>query len=154
MSWIKIEDQLPPFSELVWVYGGDAGITLAERSENESGWHWEIINDTYFIEDEDQIIVDTYWEDINPTHWHPLPKLPALNNTLTLSKQVDSVGNYEQTGYMPGKIEPPTDRGWWCTVCHKPVDGNDVAVEELFKETHDVKKGGCGGKVIIKKHEP
>lgn len=148
MSWIKIDDQLPPIGELVWVYGGDAGITLAERTEAYGAWAWSVINDPFFSRHEDRIEVDTCFEDISPTHWHPLPKLPALNNTLTLSKQVDSVGNYEQTGYMPA------DRGWWCTVCHKPVDGNDVDVEELFKELHDVKKGGCGGKVIIKKHEP
>lgn len=76
MEWIKVEDDLPPIGELVWIYGGDAGITIAERTENESGWYWEVINDTYFVADEDQIIVDTYWEDINPTHWHSIPKLP------------------------------------------------------------------------------
>lgn len=150
MSWINIDDQLPPFGELVWVYGGNAGITLAERTEAYGTWAWSVINDPFFSRHEDRIEVDTCFDDINPTHWHPLPVLPPLKNIMTISKQVDSAGNFEQAGYTPGGIAAPTDRGWWCPACEEPLEPKDVT----FEEFHDVRRGGCGGKVIIKKHEP
>ena len=78
MEWKLIEDERPPIGELVWVYGGDAGIALAERYQWPQGWVWAKMNNPYFSRHNDRISAEAYIEDIRPTHWHPLPKLPKL----------------------------------------------------------------------------
>ena len=78
MTQVNIEDELLSIGELVWVYGGDVGITLAERLDDGDSQTWSIINEPFFMRDEDRIIVDTYFDDLSPTHWHSLPKLPKL----------------------------------------------------------------------------
>lgn len=78
MEWKSVDDELPPIGELVWVYGRQDGIYLAERYQWPDGWQWAKMNDPFFSRHEDKISADAYIEDIEPTHWHPLPKLPKL----------------------------------------------------------------------------
>lgn len=77
-GWVSVEDVLPPIGELVWVVERDKTIRLATRYEAMGVWTWAIVRDGYFENQNGSITADAEIEDITPTHWHPLPKLPKL----------------------------------------------------------------------------
>ena len=47
-GWVKVEDELPPIGELVWVLEKNTRIWLATRFHAEGMWTWAIVMDNYF----------------------------------------------------------------------------------------------------------
>lgn len=74
MTWISIEDELPPIGELVWVIEHDGSIQLAERYSSQE---WAIMY-TKPWQSNGCIRGGTVIGDISPKYWHSLPELPEL----------------------------------------------------------------------------
>lgn len=77
-SWTKITEDpatLPPLGEIVWLYG--KGIWVGSRDDGPEGFEWTNTYGHFWYNgqkwDGDCEADDEY----QPTHWMPLPKLPA-----------------------------------------------------------------------------
>ena len=93
--WTKIDyndkSTLPKENQLVWLTGfwggtqkwiclGCKGITDCIDDENGWSWSWcqlEMINGSLFVEN-NKIFGDCESDELEPTHWHPVPELPNI----------------------------------------------------------------------------
>lgn len=77
MKWINIQEKLPELDKTVWLYDKNnnwiyIGVRIHVINE---GWLWARSYDGVYIE-ENEIKADAHFDDIQPTHWHPFPKVP------------------------------------------------------------------------------
>lgn len=83
MNWIPIEQKLPEIDQIVWLYNANTYIPwIGGRAEDDSDdehifWYWGNTYGSFWHN-------GVYWsgdieidEDYQPTHWMPLPELPA-----------------------------------------------------------------------------
>lgn len=78
--WIKIDDRLPDVDTPVWLWGPDDGIWddgiwIGARAE---GGIWGKIYGSLYHDDDGWKFFDLEVYDYHPTHWMPLPNIPAL----------------------------------------------------------------------------
>ncbi len=77
---------------------------------------------------------EEYWKD----------KFPAASENNLVLGFADAYANYRLA--FEKEQQPKTIKGslWYCETCKSTVD----AVNVTYEETHDVRAGGCGGRVV------
>ena len=79
MNWIPIEQELPEMYQMLWLYDANKGtVWIGGRAEaDDDEWLWGNSYGSIWHNGE-------YWSgdmeidhDYQPTHWLPLPELPA-----------------------------------------------------------------------------
>jgi hypothetical protein len=77
MSWIKVEDELPPLDKLVWLCE-DERIFIGARvlPPDSDGWLWAEAYGTVICRIDRWDCPDLEEDDLHPTHWMALPELP------------------------------------------------------------------------------
>lgn len=77
MSWISIKDKLPPTNQMVWLYNQPEKLIWlgAYAHIPNEGCLWATSNGPLYAK-EIWILSQLEIDDINPTHWQPLPELP------------------------------------------------------------------------------
>ena len=77
MEWIDVNDRLPEEDELVWLYSlNTKSIYLGCRVYvNNQGWFWACL-DSWVYCYKGKIDGECSIDDLDVTHWMPLPKLP------------------------------------------------------------------------------
>ena len=79
MNWKLVSEELPPLDTPVWLYGpaNCSSPYLGERSSDADGWLWASIygSDLYWSNGKWHA-TDAEQDDLNPTHWMPLPDPP------------------------------------------------------------------------------
>lgn len=80
-QWISVNDRLPETLETVWISNGKGWTTLGCRSDYHYGdedklvWCWAKTNGIIYEED-GKIISECEEDDLDVTHWMPLPQPP------------------------------------------------------------------------------
>lgn len=76
--WILINLQPPPLDTLVWLYepGGLRAFVGARNSRADGSWKWVQCLEYIMHEDGEWMCLDGHTDDLNPTHWAPLPGIP------------------------------------------------------------------------------
>jgi len=78
MEWIKVTDRLPDVETSVWLYNEKGKhIWLGDRYYDGDLWTWTIQqpHGSIYIKN-NKIIVEAESDDLEVTHWQPLPTLP------------------------------------------------------------------------------
>lgn len=74
-EWIKVEDKLPRWDEIVLVYNEKDGIGMGEYDEEQVRSYIESDGSTFYTNSGWE--TDYSWAPyMSPTHWMPLPKPP------------------------------------------------------------------------------
>ena len=77
-NWIKVEDEPPSLDKIVWLHNNRTGyIALGCRIYDNlaDGYIWAESRGVFEAK-ETGMVTDCYIDDIEVTHWHPIPKLP------------------------------------------------------------------------------
>lgn len=76
-KWINVKDALPKDLETVWGINPKRNIAvLCCVVSFSEGWCWAISNGTTYIED-GKIVAECEDDDLDITHWMPLPEPPT-----------------------------------------------------------------------------
>ena len=76
-NWISVKDKLPNENETVWICNNETRyVNLGSFVYiGNEGWFWSESNGTIYSH-EGNIVAECETEDLDVTHWMPLPKLP------------------------------------------------------------------------------
>jgi hypothetical protein len=78
MEWISVNNRLPDPLETVWITNGKY-VNLGCLVDLVEGWCWAAAFDQPYIED-GEIVVDCEPDDLDVTHWHPVPSMEIFNS--------------------------------------------------------------------------
>ena len=78
MEWISVNEKLPEPLETVWITNGKY-VKLGGGDVAHNGWLWAAAFDQPYIED-GKIVVDCEFDDLDVTHWHPVPSMEIFNS--------------------------------------------------------------------------
>lgn len=111
MTWRRLEETLPWFDELVWLYDAkQKKVWLGRRVFKADGdWYWEQAGNNLMVE-KDKITSNTVYCDRVPTHWMPLPKLPlgmkGLGNNELMTKTKEAMYNLAKKTNGDDDLDP------------------------------------------------
>jgi hypothetical protein len=76
--WINVKDRLPGEGQMVWGINPEQGtaVLVCRIIDVVDGWCWAMSNGTTYIED-GEIVAECEAEELDITHWMPLPNLPT-----------------------------------------------------------------------------
>ena len=78
MEWISVNDKLPKDLETVWITNGRY-VALGCLVYNEECWCWAEAFEQPYIQG-GRIAVGCEEDDIEVTHWHPVPSMQMFNS--------------------------------------------------------------------------